>query len=280
MHDIAVVVPTVCRRSLLRAVTSIYRQDFSGRIQILVGVDKDLTGKSAELRRTLEKQLPQNCSLLWFEPGYSTSVRHGGVHKCTFGGALRTVLSFAADSPLVMYLDDDDWLAPQHCRLIVQAIADKSWAFSYCIYANGNQGTGLCPDYLESVGPDKGFFAAQGGFVRPSGMLVNKIKTADILHLWADSPNENGDGEDRLIFEKLRHKPYGETSVATVYYALDPRDGMHQQRLDYIARQGMMFNEVDKVGSVRENKSVFRILWRRLTKKYLKRAICRITGKV
>ncbi|WP_051977454.1 glycosyltransferase [Necropsobacter rosorum] len=279
MHDIAVVVPTVCRRSLLRAVTSVYRQDFKGRIQILVGVDKDLTGKSAEFRQALEQALPDNCALLWFDPGYSTSVRHGGVHKCTFGGSLRTVLSFAADSPLVMYLDDDDWLAPQHCRLIVQAIEHKTWAFSYCIYANGNKGVGLCPDYLESVGPGKGVFVEQGGFVRPSGMLINKLEAADILHLWADSPNENGDAEDRLIFEKLAHRPYGETGMPTVYYALDPRDGMHARRLAYIAQQGAAFHDVDKVGSVRENKSMLRILWRRLTKQYLKQAISKLSNK-
>ncbi|HBO39374.1 MAG TPA: glycosyltransferase family 2 protein [Pasteurellaceae bacterium] len=256
MHDLSIVVPTVCRKSLLRAVNSIYQQDFSGKIQILIGVDKDLTGESAALRRKLEEKRPENCSLLWFEPGYSTSVRHGGVHKCTFGGSLRTILSFLADSPMVMYLDDDDWFIPEHCRLVMQAIEGKTWAFSYSIYADGNKSIGLYPDLLESVGPNKGVFVKDmGGFVRPSGMLLDKTKAPHILHLWSDSPNENGDAEDRLIFEKLKNESYGETGVPTVYYSLDPKDGMHKKRLAYLAEQGVMFDSVDKVGSIRETKS-------------------------
>jgi hypothetical protein len=32
---------------------------------------------------------------------------------------------------------------------------------------------------------------------------------------------------DRLIFDRLRHEPHGCTGQATVYYALDPKDGLH-----------------------------------------------------
>ena len=41
-HDVAVVVPTLCRDSLIRAVHSVYRQNYSGSIQVLVGVDFEL----------------------------------------------------------------------------------------------------------------------------------------------------------------------------------------------------------------------------------------------
>ena len=269
MHDLAVVVVTVCRKSLLRAVNSVFQQDFSGRIQVLIGVDKDLSGKSGQWQKQLQKACPPNCSLLWFDPGYSTSRRHGGIHRCFYGGSLRTVLSFLADSPLVMYLDDDDWLAPEHCRLTVQALQGRTWAFSHCIYSDGNKIQGLCVDLLESVGPDKGVYAENfGGFVRPSGLLLDKTKVAHILYLWADSPNEQGDAEDRLIFEQLKPTPFGETGAATVFYALDPADRMHQTRLAYIREHGADFQSVDKAGSVRENKSAGSIIWRRIKHKY------------
>ncbi|MDO5638461.1 MAG: hypothetical protein Q4G28_01160 [Neisseria sp.] len=273
MHDLAIVVTTVCRKSLLRAVKSIFEQDFQGRIQILVGVDKDLSGNEQKLRKQLQRQCPPNRSLFWLSPGYSTSKRHGGVHQCSYGGSLRTVLSFLADSPLVMYLDDDDWLAPEHCRLAVQSLQGRAWAFSYCIYADGNKSQGLCVDMLESVGPGKGIYAENfGGFVRPSGLLLDKTKVSHILHLWANSPNESGDAEDRLIFEQLKQEPFGFTEKATVFCALDPADRMHQMRVNHIREHGngADFLSVDKVGSVREHKSAASILWRRIKSKYKK----------
>lgn len=107
-----------------------------------------------------------------------------------------------------------------------------------------------------------------GGFVRPSGLLLDKTKVAHILYLWADSPNEQGDAEDRLIFEQLKPTPFGETGAATVFYALDPADRMHQTRLAYIREHGADFQSVDKAGSVRENKSAGSIIWRRIKHKY------------
>ncbi|UOO82406.1 hypothetical protein LVJ83_02715 [Uruburuella testudinis] len=271
MHDLAVVIATVCRKSLLRAVDSIFQQDFTGRIQILIGVDKDLGGNEQKIKAQLQKKCPPNCSLFWLNPGYSTSKRHGGVHRCCYGGSLRSVLSFLADAPLVMYLDDDDWFDSQHCRLTVESLQGRAWAFSHCIYADGNKNQGLCVDLLESVGPGKGIYVQDfGGFVRPSGLLLDKIKCLHILHLWADSPNENGDAEDRLVFNQLKQMPYGFTGQATVFYTLDPADGMHHARLDYIREQGADFKSVDKIGTVREHKSTASIAWRRIKSKYKK----------
>ncbi len=41
--DVAVVMPTIVRPTLGRALASILNQNFAGRIQVLIGVDKRLT---------------------------------------------------------------------------------------------------------------------------------------------------------------------------------------------------------------------------------------------
>jgi len=251
-HDVAVVVPTVCRDSLIRAVHSAYRQNYSGRIQVLVGVDFDAQMRSDKLHQELNGALPENATLTWLDLHYSTSKRHGGVHDCFFGGSLRSALTLLADARIVVTLDDDDWLHPDHIAQVLGAIEGKTWAFAYSMYADGNTGEGLCVDEIESVGVDRGVYRQEfGGFVRPSGLAINKMKLLHLVHLWSCSNFPTGDGEDRLIFDRLRGEKHGCTGNATVYYALDPKDSMHKTRLAFMASKGVSPAVAAKTGSVR-----------------------------
>ena len=76
--DVAVVIQTILRPSLLQAVRSVFAQDFAGRVQILIGVDK-AEGDPA-LIDTLRGECPANFALTFIDPGYSTSQRHGGLY--------------------------------------------------------------------------------------------------------------------------------------------------------------------------------------------------------
>jgi len=256
MYELSIVIVTVCRDSLLRALASIYVQNFQGMIQVLIGIDCDLYNQEDYLKKTILGSAPKFIKIEWINIGYSTSKRHGGVHSCFFGGSLRTALTFLASSRYVMYLDDDDWLSPTHCSLILDSINGRKWAFSYSIYSDGNLSKGLCVDKIESVGIGKGIYANKfGGFVRPSGLAIDKIQLSHIIHLWSESPYETGDGEDRLIFDKLKEFPndFGCTNEATIFYTIDPKDGMHKVRLDYITSEVGNIVFGDKNESVRTN---------------------------
>jgi hypothetical protein len=250
-HDVAIVIPTVCRESLIRAVQSVYRQNYSGRMQVLVGVDFDAENRSAQIREALG-ETPENVLLTWLELPYSTSRRHGGVHDSLFGGSLRSALTLLANAEIVVYLDDDDWLHPDHIAQVLAAIEGKAWAFAYSIYADGNTAEGFCTDEIESVGVGKGLYNETfGGFVRPSGLAINKMRLLHHVHLWSCSPFPTGDGEDRLVFDRLRGEEHGCTGNATVYCALDPKDGMHETRLEFMASKGASPRFAEKAGSVR-----------------------------
>jgi tetratricopeptide (TPR) repeat protein/ADP-heptose:LPS heptosyltransferase len=237
-YSIAIVIATVCRLN---------------SIQILIGVDQDINNNFLIIKQILDDECPNNIKIIWLNLGYSTSKRHGGVHDCYFGGSLRSALSMLANSELVMYLDDDDWLHCNHISNVMKVIDNNSWAFAYSIYSDSNKGIGICIDELESVGVDKGIFAkSHGGFVRPSGLLINKIKLMHILYLWSCSPYDSGDGEDRLIFEKLRLEPHACTNIPSVYYSLDRKDGMHSVRIEFIKSKNINLDNIsDKIGSVR-----------------------------
>ncbi len=166
-YDVAVVIPTVLRPTLARAVQSVYAQRFPGTIQILVGVDTRL-GDPAILD-SLATAAPANCVLSVFDPGYSTAAGRGGFVPAGTGGALRTVLSYAAQSRLVAYLDDDNWWAPEHLADLTAAVVGYDWAYSLRWYADGESGRPLCVDRWESVGLDAGCYReVYGGFVDPS----------------------------------------------------------------------------------------------------------------
>ncbi|WP_150539285.1 glycosyltransferase family A protein [Actinobacillus vicugnae] len=254
-YQLAVVIITVGRSSLLRAVRSIFAQQFSGNIQILIGIDIDLSGQLPSYRQILMQECPSNINIVWLDLGYSTSKRHGGVHDCYYGGSLRSALTLLADSELVTYLDDDDWFLPQHIEKMHSVFCQHPnvyWGHTLCYYADGNSSEILCLDELESVGVGKGIFKEKfGGFVRPSGLTLNKLKTLAYLHCWSESFVQ-GDGEDRILFDKLKDLYHFSLAEGTVCCALDPKDAGHAMRLDFIKQKiGRDIMLQEKQGSTR-----------------------------
>lgn len=251
-HTVAVVIVTTCRLSLARAVRSVYRQRLEGRIQILIGVDCDPNRQLDALLAELVPQCPSHVTISLINLGYSTSLRHGGVHASFYGGSLRSALTLLADSRVVVYLDDDDWFRDDHCAHVLAAIEGKKWAFSYSVYADGNTGQEYCVDEMESVGVGRGIYAERfGGFVRPSGLAIDKLQLLHVVHLWSCAAFAGGDGEDRLVFEQLRKEPHGCTGVASVCMALDPKDSMHGRRVAFMRSRGVAYDGADKIESSR-----------------------------
>jgi predicted O-methyltransferase YrrM len=236
-YDVAVVIPTVLRPTLVRAIRSVYAQRFPGRVQILVGVDTQQGDRG--LLASLGAQAPSNFAFTVLDPGYSTAVRHGGFIQAGTGGALRTILSYMAHSRLIAYLDDDNWWAPEHLSTLTQAVAGHDWAYSLRWYADSQTDRPLCVDQWESLGPDAGCFCEMfGGFVDPSCLLIDRVACEQVLSLWCYPlpQDKSGMSTDRPVFEYLRKQKRGAgTRQATAYYSLNPEDCMHAQRLEWIA---------------------------------------------
>ena len=245
---VAVVVQTTLRESLAKSVNSVYGQDVTGQIHLLIGVDKRLGDR--RLLSRLVSEAPANVLVTVFDPGYSTSVRHGGPHTNHFGGSLRTLLSFAANSRYVAYLDDDDWYSPNHLSSLLAAIQGHQWAFSLRTFVNPFNSEPMCIDTIENVGPNAGVYASWGGFACPSSLLVDKRACAPLLHLWAEAGTPRGDAEDRVFFRALcEHcKGYGATNLATVNCVVKPEDGNHGIREKLIVESGYAIERLRRSG--------------------------------
>jgi len=242
----AVVLQTVRRKSVERAIRSVFEQDLDGPIHLLIGVDTR-RGESSILDRALAS-CPPKVGVTVFDPGYSTSRRHGGIHSNHFGGSLRTLLSFAANSRYVAYLDDDDWFAPNHLSSLLRAVAGKDWAFSQRWFVNPFNHEPMCIDTLENMGPGAGIYAPSGGFACPGTLLLDKLACAGILHLWSEAGRPQGDAEDRVFFRALceHFKRWAPSGEATAYCVIKPEDGNHSIREKLIVESGYPLDRLNQ----------------------------------
>lgn len=221
--NVAVIIPTTLRASLIKAVASVFHQDFKGRIQILIGID--IKEDELSIIEKLKNDCPSNMAITVLDLGYSTSIRHGGIYSNKYSGAIRTVLSYSANSKYVAYLDDDDYWDKEHITDLLTAIEGKDWAFSLRWFVDSETGKPICKDEWDSVGPGKGINLDRfGGFVAPSNLILNKYACHHIFPYWSLSPFPDGTGEDRLVFSALlKQTNFGATDKHTSYYTI-PKD--------------------------------------------------------
>jgi hypothetical protein len=226
---------SIGRQEIIKAISSIFQQNVS-RIQVLIGIDKP-----QEHLLFLDEFLegcPKHITVNVFYPGYSTSVRHGGITLAKDGGALRSILSQLANSKFVTYLDDDNWWESTHLSDLLHAIQNKAWAFSLRYFVHPHSKNKICIDEWESVGPGKGIFLQKfGGFVDPNCLMINKEMCWQCLPLWNFplTGDPKGMSADRNIFNFLKnHSEPGATGKASTFYVLDPHDGLHNTRLSLI----------------------------------------------
>jgi hypothetical protein len=220
--DVAVVMVTLARACIARAFESIYRQDLAGTIQIVVGVDK-LSEPIEPLLEALRAR-PRNVSAVVIDPGYSTSQRHGGVHRAFDGGAMRSILSLLANSRRITYLDDDNEWLPNHLSSLATALEGFDWAYSLRTFVDARNGRDICPDIWDAVGPGKGNKRdTLGGFADTNCLMIDKTRAEDALALWAMPLPQSNLWADRHVFLQLRRfHSVAWTGLSTVRYTIRP----------------------------------------------------------
>ncbi|MEP7060807.1 MAG: glycosyltransferase [Betaproteobacteria bacterium] len=235
--DVGIVMVTTVRPTIVQAIRSVFAQRFDGRIQILIGIDR-WDGERAIVDQ-LARESPSHIAVTTLDLGYSTSQRNGGLYPSSYGGALRTILSYAANSRHVTYLDDDNFYAPEHIASMLAAIAGNSWAFALRYFVDAKSDRILCADTWESVGPGRGVYrTAHGGFVDANCFFIDKLACHDVFPEWPMTRYPGGTGGDRQVFEKLRDRPWGTNRAATVFYRIRLA-GQHPYQLWQFKRAGI-----------------------------------------
>jgi hypothetical protein len=232
--DAAVVIPTTCRASLARAVNSVFAQVGVPRIHTLIGIDA-VRGDDTVVEEILDTR-PALHAVTVLNLGYSTSIRHGGFYGSADGGALRTILTYAANSRYVCYLDDDNWIGETHVAKLLSANRGRDWAYTLRWFVDPETSEPIAVDRWESVGPDRGVFKKRfGGFVDPNCLMIDKQRCPHVPPLWSVPLQPRTPTADRTVFEALRRSSaFGSTEEATAYYVTHTRDENHSVRLGWI----------------------------------------------
>lgn len=231
--DVAVVIPSIGRQEIIRALSSIFIQNVN-RIQVLIGIDKPV--ENLLFLHQFLKTCPNNITVNLFYPGYSTSARHGGVTPAQDGGALRSVLTQLANSKYVAYLDDDNWWGESHLSDLLLAIENRAWAFSLRYLMHPESEKIICLDEWESAGVGRGIYAQVfGGFVDPNCLMIDKELCWDAVACWSFPLSKGTNTADRNIFNFLKnHSEPGETKTASCFYVVNPKDGLQAYILSVI----------------------------------------------
>jgi hypothetical protein len=232
--DFAVVIQTVLRPTISDAIQSVFEQRFDGSVQTLIGVDT-AAGDPSDVEKIC-RSIPDHHGVLLFYPGYSTSRRHGGLDASWCGGALRTTLSYLANSRYLAYLDDDNWWSDDHLPAMYAALSSGAeWAYALRWFVHPDSRQPVCPDEWESVGSDRGFFSDIGGWVDPNCLALDKIACEAVLRWWSIPMRHDSMNADRNVFRVLRTEFRGmPTGRHSVFYALTETDSMHPYRLQWI----------------------------------------------
>lgn len=227
--EVAVVMTTVMRPSILRAVRSVFAQEGVGRIQLLIGIDVLL--RSGEELADLLQARPPHVSATVLHLPYSTSTQHGGVCGADDGGALRALLTLMANSRHVAYLDDDNAFLPSHLATLRAAVEGRWWAYSQRMLVEEGSFRPIAVDRWHSTGL-QGSELEPDGFVDPNCLMIDRVRAAPAIGRWAESPPGRGGQADRNFFIGIRDAEHGYVPEPTVLYALRPDNVLH----DLIAR--------------------------------------------
>ena len=213
--DVAVVIVTKRTGAVASAVRSVFQQRFSGRIQILCGVDGPQGDRAA--LAALAREAPPTMALTVVDPGYSTARSRGGLYAAEFGGALRTALSYLANARHVAYLSEVNRYAPEHLAMLKHAIGDRAWAYAYRWFDDSRTGQVICRDEWESVGPGRGVWGqTEGGFAAADTLLVDKLACHGALPAWSQG-DAQGRNEDKRFFRAIKALPNASTGEPSVH---------------------------------------------------------------
>jgi hypothetical protein len=164
----AVVITTLFRSTLISTLRSVFVQNLSGSIQVFVGIDNPTA--DVAVFREAARDCPPSCVPSVFHLGYATAARRGGLYPGASSVALRSILSYAANSRRIASLDEACWWAPDHLRSLCYAIHGRDWAFSRRWYVDPQTQQRLGIDEWEAVGPYAGVLMARvGAYLPPVG---------------------------------------------------------------------------------------------------------------
>ena len=131
-------------------------------------------------------------------------------------GGIVAASAFLVQEDYICWLDDDNWIEPDHIENLLKAVEGKGYAYSLRKLVE-DSGDFFDYDDFESLG-------IHSGFIDLNCYLMDRQIAVQIAPLWYKTTGQLMIG-DRFVYEALKQNniPYGETGKYTVNYRLNPK---------------------------------------------------------
>ena len=201
---VAVVTPTIGATTLSDCVQSVEEQTYDNLTHYLF-----LDGKEHE-------------SKIWHQLEDATRIKtvrlEENVGKGWYGHRVYAACSFLINADVICYLDEDNWIEPNHVESLVQKIQQgNDWAYSLRkIY--DREGNYICEDNCESLGKWPVYFNDSVFHIDTSSFAIKRDIAVRIGHAWYGQW-----GADRQFFQTLKthFNRYDCTNKHSLCYRLD-----------------------------------------------------------
>lgn len=210
---VAIVTPTIANKHLQTCIDSVQKQTYSN-ITHYVFVDGQQYYDSAyqSISAFPEGSLP-----------IKTIVLEENVGKGWYGHRVYASCSFLVNADIIIYLDEDNWIEPNHVQSLVDVLKDDTvqWAYSLRNIHN-KDGEFICQDNCESLGIWPVYFSKLNYHIDTSCFAIRRDVAVKIGHAWYGQW-----GADRQFFTALKyHFPkYACSKEYTLNYRLDGNEG-------------------------------------------------------
>jgi glycosyltransferase involved in cell wall biosynthesis len=131
-------------------------------------------------------------------------------------GGIVAASAFLVQEDYICWLDDDNWIEPDHIETLLKAVEGKGYAHSLRKLVE-DSGDFFDFDDFESLGQ-------HSGFIDLNCYLMNRVLATKIAPLWYNTTGDLMVG-DRFVYEVLKQNNLvgGETGKYTVNYRLNPK---------------------------------------------------------
>jgi glycosyltransferase involved in cell wall biosynthesis len=183
---VAVVTPTIGSKTLTQCIQSVDEQTYDNLTHyIFIDGEKEYGNK------------------IWHQLDGATKVKtirlEENVGKGWYGHRVYAACSFLVDADVICYLDEDNWIEPNHIEELVKVLQEgNQWAYSLRKIYN-KEGEYLCEDNCESLGKWPVYFNNEVFHIDTSSFAVRRDVAVNIGHAWYGQW-----GADRQFFTNLK----------------------------------------------------------------------------
>ena len=211
MISVAIVTPSIGAKTLQKTVESIKKQTHTNIVHHIFVDGKENLNK-------VESILADSNTNKYT----SVNVIQENIGKGWYGHRVYAACSFLVNQDCIIYLDEDNWLEPDHVETMVERIEEgNDWAYSLRkIYKRDE--TYFCDDNCESLGKWPTYFDENTYHIDTSCFIVRRDVAVSVGHSWYGQW-----GADRQFFSAVsRYFPnFACSNRHTLCYRLGGNEG-------------------------------------------------------